>query len=527
MKHLITKPILDRATGIRSDFISAQPFKHACIEDFLEPQWAETLLREFPSFDARKAVDEFGKVGRKAVRTDMHEISDSYRAFFDYISSPEFLRAMSDMTGIPDLRFDSQMYGGGTHENLEGQALDAHVDFNYDQERKLHRRINLLVYLNKEWDVAWGGAIQLHSDPRDWANDQVKTYNCTFNRCVIFETNERSWHGFKRIRLPEAKHGLTRKCISIYLYTLERPPEEIVPVHGTFYVQDPLPVRFVPGYALSESDLQELRQLVAERDDWIQFYRRMEQEMRGENRGLQAYAESLALHGWAASLPIGGRLRDLAGKGASAWLLIKRGLSGDGSLPQPVALSGLPDTLTQGYVLSEAEVQGLKRLLMERDRPIQRYQQLELELRRKSDALHARIASLLASVRLPLAGGLCQEKESVRGAYAGGMVSSKVGVRLNTAAASSGLVIGGWLPEIYPTGMQIEASIDGVVAGRVTPRPGKFFELMVEPQRPLARSFELEIRTAAPGPLPIVNGDKRDLAFVLKSIRTKPGSGQR
>ena len=525
MKHLITKPVLERAAGIRSGFISAQPFKHACIEDFLEPQWAETLLREFPSFDPKKAVDEFGKVGRKAVRTDMREISDSYRAFYDYISSPEFLGTMSEMTGIPELRFDSQMYGGGTHENLEGQALDAHVDFNYDQERKLHRRINLLVYLNKEWDVAWGGAIQLHSDPRDWDRDQVETYNCTFNRCVIFETNERSWHGFKRIKLPEAKHGLTRKCISIYLYTLERPQEEIVPVHGTFYVQDPLSGRFAPGYALREEDLQELKQSLTERDDWIRFYRRMEQEMGGENRGLQAYAESLALHAWTASLPIGARLRRLAGKGASAWLLMKRRLAGDAAPSQPMTLSGPPDTLTQGHVLDETDVQGLKRLLMARDRSIQRYQRLELELRRKSDALHGRIASLLASVRLPLAAGLRQEKESVRGAYAGGWVSSKVSVRLKTAAASGGLTIGGWLPEVYPKGMQIEASIDGIVAGRFTPRPGELFEFKVEPQKGLAGPFALEIRTTAPGPLPVMNGDMRDLAFVLKSIRALPGSG--
>ena len=195
MKHLITKSVLEQADQIRTGFVSAQPFRHACIEDFLEPQWAKTLLAEFPVFDPKRAVNEFGNIGRKAVRTDLREISDNYRTFHEYISSQLFLDAMSAMTGIPALRFDQKMYGGGTHENLEGQALDPHVDFNYDQDRKLHRRINLLIYLNEEWDVAWGGAIQLHSNPRDWANDQIKTFNCNFNRCVIFETNEHSWHG--------------------------------------------------------------------------------------------------------------------------------------------------------------------------------------------------------------------------------------------------------------------------------------------------------------------------------------------
>ena len=65
------------------------------------------------------------------------------------IGSPEFLAVMSEMTGIPDLLLDPKMYGGGTHENLHGQSLDAHVDFNYDEAQKLHRRLNLIVYLKK------------------------------------------------------------------------------------------------------------------------------------------------------------------------------------------------------------------------------------------------------------------------------------------------------------------------------------------------------------------------------------------
>ena len=370
MKNLIASPVLERAASIRSGFISAQPFKHACIEDFLEPRWAETLLQEFPVFDPKKAVNEFGKVGRKAVRTDMREISDHYREFFDYVNSQAFLDAMSQMTGIPDLRFDPEMYGGGTHENLEGQALDAHVDFNYDQQRQLHRRINLLIYLNKEWDISWGGAIQLHSDPRDWANDHVETFNCTFNRCVIFETNERSWHGFKRIKLPDEKRGLTRKCISIYLYTRERPPEEIVPVHGTFYVQDPLPGNFAPGHALSEADLQELGQLVSQRDDWLQFYQRMEQEMDRENRGLSTYVESLRLHVWTeallAKLPLSAYLRIPVRKGVSACLRLKRLLTPHHAPPGSVTPQPLPQRLVQGHVLSDADADAIHAYVIER-----------------------------------------------------------------------------------------------------------------------------------------------------------------
>jgi hypothetical protein len=276
MEQLIAPGVMQRISAIRAEFQSAKPFRHVCIEDFVLPGFAERLLQEFPKFDPKDAVNEFGKVGGKAVKTDLRSIGPAYDELFSYISSPAFLRTMSDMLGIPDLLCDASMYGGGTHENLPGQELDPHVDFNYDQERKLHRRVNLLLYLNKEWDESWGGAIELHSNPRDWANDQAKAFNCNFNRCVIFETNEYSWHGFRRIAPPPEKQGLSRKCVSIYLYTKERPKEEIAPLHGTFYVQRPLPPEISAGRTLTPEDEQEIRRLLTKRDGWIKFYQDME-----------------------------------------------------------------------------------------------------------------------------------------------------------------------------------------------------------------------------------------------------------
>ena len=524
MKQLISPSVLDRTAGIRSEFLAAQPFRYACMESFLDPAWAETLLRDFPVFDPKKALDEFGKVGKKAVRTDMREISDSYREFYDYISSQPFLDAMSAMTGIPDLRFDKQMYGGGTHENLEGQALDAHVDFNYDQERQLHRRINLLIYLNKEWDVSWGGAIQLHSDPRDWDHDEIKTFNCTFNRCVVFETNEHSWHGFQRIRLPEEKRGLTRKCISIYLYTKERPAEEIVPMHGTFYVQRPLPERYIAGLVLHQEHVEELKHLFAERDDWLGFYRRMEAEVGQENRALRVYADTLMVYnrsermaGW---LPYSRLLirpvRKAVAVTLQAWNSLRHRPAaqvGAGALP------GLPETLRTGKALDATDVQKLRQGLMDRDRLIQRYQALELELRRENDKLQAAIAASLRNIPLSLGKGLAQEPDSLQGAYAGGWASSQLRVKLRTTGPTAALTIGGWLPDAYPQGMQIEARIDGSAAGSYAPTPGVPFIWRIQPSNALDGAFALELRTTAPAPLPVPAGDQRDLAFVLQRIQ--------
>ena len=115
------------------------------------------------------------------------------------------------------------MYGGGTHENLDGQELDPHIDFNYMEGYKVHRRANLLLYLNKDWQEEWGGQIELHSNPRDVENNEITAFNVIFNRAVIFETNEISWHGFPRVTLPANQSSRSRKCLSVYLYTKERP----------------------------------------------------------------------------------------------------------------------------------------------------------------------------------------------------------------------------------------------------------------------------------------------------------------
>jgi len=263
---------------LREAFLAAKPFKHIAIENFFEPAFAERLLAEFPNFDRDLAKNETGGTGGKSVNTRIREISPAYQELYDTLGSQPFLDYVSRLSGIPDLILDPKMFGGGTHDNQHGQELDSHVDFNYDEARQLHRRLNLIVYLNKEWETEWGGAIEIHSNPRDPFSNQVRGFDPLFNRCVMFETNEYSWHGFPKIDLPPEKRHLSRKSISIYLYTKDRPAEEVAPVHGTFYVQRFLPNHFSPGATLTEEDVKDLQRLLIRRDGWIEFYQKMELE---------------------------------------------------------------------------------------------------------------------------------------------------------------------------------------------------------------------------------------------------------
>ena len=287
----ITLEVQDQAGQHREAFVHAAPFKHTSIDHFFEDAFADRLLAEFPLFDPNLAPNELGKVGFKAVNTNIREIGSAYKELYEMIGSPAFLGLMSRLTGIPDLMIDPKLHGGGTHDNQHGQDLDIHVDFNYDEAQQLHRRLNIIVYLNKEWKTEWGGAIEVHSNPWDHQNDHVQAFEPLFNRCVIFETNEHSWHGFPKIELPPDKRHLSRKSISIYLYTKTRPPEEITPMHATFYAQRPLPARIREGYTLNAQDIADLQLLIERRDDWLRLYHKMElaknREIAEKSRAIQ------------------------------------------------------------------------------------------------------------------------------------------------------------------------------------------------------------------------------------------------
>ena len=272
---MITNEVIERAEAIQYEFQHAKPFRHVAIDNFLSVECCEALLRDFPAFDEKRARDERGFVGRKAVVEHVADISPFYREFYEYICSSPFLVVMSKLTGIEDLIADRTLFGGGTHNNLDGQGLDAHIDFNIDERTMLHRRINLLVYLNKEWEEAWGGAIELHSSPRNPIVDEVASFLPLFNRAVIFETNEYSWHGFRRITLPQSKQHLSRKSFSIYLYTKDRPAEEVVAPHTTFYVPQPLPPALRVGHTLTEEDMLQLHIRTQGRDGLLAMYQKL------------------------------------------------------------------------------------------------------------------------------------------------------------------------------------------------------------------------------------------------------------
>src|SRR5712664_4927930 len=221
---------------LRAEFAAAKPFPYVKIENFIDPEKAKAIVAAFPSFDVALAQGRtFATVNeRKKVQiSDRSKYEAPVAELNDLLASEEFLADLSYITVVPNLLADEELVGGGIHVTGPGGKLDVHVDFNFIEDRKLHRRLNLLLYLNPDWKDDWGGQFQL------W-DSQVKHCAATFSpilsRCVVFETSDISYHGVVPIS-PAA--GSPRKSFAAYYYTREAPAHWNGESHSTIFVARP------------------------------------------------------------------------------------------------------------------------------------------------------------------------------------------------------------------------------------------------------------------------------------------------
>ncbi len=215
----------------KGEFAAADPFPHLVIDDFLPNEIATQVLAEFPTpGDGWIHYSHFNE--RKLGLTDIERMGPTTRSVFDALWSDRFTGFLEKLTGIRDLITDPDLDGGGLHQSLPGGFLNIHTDFlAHNRHRHWSRQINLLIYLNKEWQPEWNGNLDLWDAQM---KRHVASVEPVFNRCVIFHTQRRSFHGHPhRLCCPE---GESRKSLILYYY---RDEDEALRMEPTFY--QPLP----------------------------------------------------------------------------------------------------------------------------------------------------------------------------------------------------------------------------------------------------------------------------------------------
>lgn len=194
------------------NFSNAKPFPHLCIDNFLIPEFAEQLYNSFPSIESM-SVKYDGLNEKKSEDSSFTKLDEKFTLLKNYLMSKDFISRISDATGIKNLRVFDDRYGRGLHQGANGSFLDIHIDYNIHPLKKKQRRLNLLIFLNMRWESDWGGSLEF------WNSDVTKCeikIDPLFNRCVLFECNNISYHGYSHITCPE---NVTRKSFYLYFFS--------------------------------------------------------------------------------------------------------------------------------------------------------------------------------------------------------------------------------------------------------------------------------------------------------------------
>ena len=226
--------LVAQAESLHDKYMNANPFPHIYIDDFIPPAVLDDVLEEFPSIKDPQ-WDRFKNVSEQKLANNRDGLMGPVtRHVLSQFNSGAMCAFLEKLTGIEGIIPDPYFWGGGMHQIARGGFLKVHADFNWHNKLQLHRRINLLLYLNKDWEEEYGGHLEL------WDLDME---NCitkilpVFNRCAIFSTTTTSYHGHPEpLTCPEDR---SRRSLAFYYYSQSRPEEELNDVHSTLFKERP------------------------------------------------------------------------------------------------------------------------------------------------------------------------------------------------------------------------------------------------------------------------------------------------
>ncbi|MDQ6805515.1 MAG: 2OG-Fe(II) oxygenase [Actinomycetota bacterium] len=246
------RQLLELAEAHRSEYTSAQPFAHIVLDGFCPEGILDEVLGEFPSPEQEGWQRFESDNERKLASHGDKGMGHATRQLLAEFNSATFLDFLGELTGIASLVPDPYFEGGGMHQIVPGGHLGVHVDFNRHPVTGLDRRLNVLLYLNRDWGEEWGGNLELWSPDMKRCEKRIAPL---FNRLVVFSTTERSFHGHPEpLACPPDRN---RRSLALYYYSNGRPEENggPVPTHNTVWAQ--------PGQDLNaQTPREQLKEMV-------------------------------------------------------------------------------------------------------------------------------------------------------------------------------------------------------------------------------------------------------------------------
>jgi Rps23 Pro-64 3,4-dihydroxylase Tpa1-like proline 4-hydroxylase len=212
---------------------SARPFPHVVLDEFIDPALLGEVLKEFDAMSRDGWHHTDKERERKWSTENVLDLGPQTRQLIFQLNAGPFLTFLERLTGIGGLIADPHLRGGGLHEIRRGGMLGVHADFNFYERLQVYRRLNLLIYLNPGWDESWGGDLELWDYEKSSCVERIAPL---FNRAVIFDTSNLSYHGHPTaLACPEDR---SRRSIALYYYSVAYPYEHDQTPHGTVFADE-------------------------------------------------------------------------------------------------------------------------------------------------------------------------------------------------------------------------------------------------------------------------------------------------
>ena len=213
--------------SLAGQYRTAEPFPHIVIDELLDADILKAVLAEFPSSKDKNFFDR-DQERYKYQFAPQDIASGLIRNLFAELNSEAFLGFLEELSGIQGLISDPYFEGGGLHETKRGGHLGIHADFNIHDRLKVERRLNLLIYLNEDWDDDFGGQLELWDKEMKQCVIRVKP---EFGRAVIFNTDLDSFHGHPDPLACPANRS--RRSIATYYYSAAEDGLAMLPKRDT------------------------------------------------------------------------------------------------------------------------------------------------------------------------------------------------------------------------------------------------------------------------------------------------------
>ncbi len=226
MKNLIRFDDIEaRLDELKTSYQLAKPFPYVVIEDFLTSDALAQVHAHMPAPNEENKSSDYVFAKNKFENPNFAGGAEIFQTLREALLSERFAGLLSAIYGR-ELFVDPRFLGGGIHQGGEGSYLDMHADFSrHPANKDWLRELNILLYLNKDYDDSYGGHLELqHKETGERGRVAPRE-----NRLVLMLTKGHTLHGYKPIKFPKGRY---RTSLAAYAYSVDT-DYSAVPVRST------------------------------------------------------------------------------------------------------------------------------------------------------------------------------------------------------------------------------------------------------------------------------------------------------